>query len=76
MGLSPNTSRSVKWLKAKKKGEKAYRLVDRDGHFYQSIGKPISRLSIDNRAVPRSPVPNERPFVLGWLGPCAVPMQR
>ncbi|CAM9709886.1 unnamed protein product [Scytosiphon promiscuus] len=29
--------RSIKWLKAKKKGEKAYRLVDRDGHFYQSI---------------------------------------
>ncbi|CAM9659452.1 unnamed protein product, partial [Ectocarpus fasciculatus] len=31
--------RSVKWLKARKKGEQAYRLVDREGHFHQSIGR-------------------------------------
>ncbi|CAM9267867.1 unnamed protein product [Ectocarpus sp. 8 AP-2014] len=31
--------RSVKWLKARKKGEQAYRLVDREGHYHQSIGE-------------------------------------
>lgn len=31
--------RSVKWLKARRKGEKAARLVDRDGTFSQSFGE-------------------------------------
>ena len=32
-------SRSVEWLKARKKGEKAARLVDRGAHFDQSFGE-------------------------------------
>lgn len=36
---SSHRSRSVKWLKARKRGEHAYRLVDREGPFHQSIGK-------------------------------------
>lgn len=31
-------SRSVEWLKARKRGEHAYRMVDRGGHFHQSMG--------------------------------------
>lgn len=40
------TSRSVKWLKARKKGEQAYRLVDREGHFHQSIGESVTLSSV------------------------------
>lgn len=40
------TSRSVKWLKARKKGEQAYRLVDREGPFNQSIGESVNFSSV------------------------------
>lgn len=32
-------SRSANWLKARKSGERVYRLVDREGHFHQSVGE-------------------------------------